>query len=129
MGDIIKLNAVTFLLLFVFASCNFYHNKNIEIDYPYYVIASDSESQATISLYLEKYDSWIGITQEGITEYAVLKKYILGKRETFQDGKTRIEYDIITKGSDKSRSYKSKEFLNFLKKNKIDLNKIKWEKI
>lgn len=123
------LKKVMVLILYFFVSCNFMHNKNTEIAYPYYIIASDSESQATISLFLEKYDSWVGITPEGITEYAVLKDYILGKRETTENEKAKIEYDVIAKGSDKCRSYKPKEFLNFLDKNKIDSNKIQWKKI
>ena len=116
-------------MFFFFVSCNFIHNEKNEIEHPYYIIATDSKSQATISLFLEEYDSYLGISQEGITEYAVMGDYIFGKREMTREGISKVEYEVILKGSDKSSRYKIEEFLSFLKKKKLDSKKIEWKKV
>lgn len=116
------------LLLFSIVSCNFIHNKKIEIEHPYYVIAADDESQATISFFEQEYDSYIGITDEGIINYAILGDYVLGKRKTKQN--SNIEYHVIFKGSKNCKTYNSfEEFLIFLKSVNLDSNKIEWKKI
>lgn len=105
------------------------HNKKIDIEHPYYVIAADDESQATISFFEQEYDSYIGITEEGIINYALLVDYILGKRQMKQNG-NNIEYQVIFKGSKNCKTYNSfEEFLIFLKSVDLDYTVIEWEKI
>ena len=55
-------------------------NTEKQIIDEYFVFSADIKSQATISIYKEEFDAYIGITPQGIKEYAVLnKKYIVGK--------------------------------------------------
>lgn len=113
------------LIIILVSSClgNFYHNTNEKIIDDYYIIATDIKSQANISIYKKNYESYIGITPEGITEYSVInKEFIIGKNKT-------NNYFIIKIGEETYEKVNSAKFKKLLISKKINVEKVKWEKI
>ncbi len=114
-----------YLIIILVSSClgNFYHNTNEKIIDDYYIIATDIKSQANISIYKKNYESYIGITPEGITEYSVInKEFIIGKNKT-------NNYFIIKIGEETYEKVNSAKFRKLLISKKINVEKVKWEKI
>ena len=112
------------LIIILVSSClgNFYHNTNEKIIDDYYIIATDIKSQANISIYKKNYESYIGITPEGITEYSVInKEFIIGKNKT-------NNYFIIKIGEETYEKVNSAKFKKLLISKKINVEKVKWEK-
>lgn len=113
------------LIIILVSSClgNFYHNTNEKIIDDYYIIATDIKSQANISIYKKNYESYIGITPEGITEYSVInKEFIIGKNKT-------NNYFIIKIGEETYEKVNTAKFKKLLISKKINVEKVKWEKI
>ena len=113
------------LIIILVSSClgNFNHNTNEKIIDDYYIIATDIKSQANISIYKKKYESYIGITPEGITEYSVINnEFIIGKNKT-------NNYFIIKIGEETYEKFNSAKFEKLLISKNIDIKKVKWEKI
>ena len=112
-------------IILLVSSClgNFNHNTKEKIIDDYYIIATDIKSQATISIYKKKHESYIGITPEGITEYSVInKEFIIGKNRT-------NNYFTIKIGEETYEKFNSAKFEKLLISKNIDVEKIKWEKI
>lgn len=112
-------------IIFIFNSClgNFNHSIKKNIIDKYYIIASDSKSQATISVFNKKYDSYISVTPEGIVAYTVIdKKYIISRDKN-------KNYYLIRIGSETSKKYSLKKINEFLKIKKTNISAIKWEDI
>ena len=113
------------LIIILVSSClgNFYHNTNEKIIDDYYIIATDIKSQANISIYKKNYESYIGITPEGITEYSVInKEFIIGKNKT-------NNYFIIKIGEETYEKVNSAKFEKLLISKNLNVEKVKWEKI
>ncbi len=113
------------LIIILVSSClgNFNHNTNEKIIDDYYIIATDIKSQANISIYKKNYESYIGITPEGITEYSVInKEFIIGKNKT-------NNYFIIKIGEETYEKVNSAKFEKLLISKNINVEKVKWEKI
>ena len=113
------------LIILLVSSClgNFSHNTNEKIIADYYIIATDIKSQANISIYKKNYESYIGITPEGITEYSVInKEFIIGKNKT-------NNYFIIKIGEETYKKFNSAKFEKLLISKNIDIEKVKWKKI
>jgi hypothetical protein len=112
-------------ILFLFNSClgNFTHNTKEKIIGKYYIIATDVKSQATISIYEKNYNSYIGITPEGISEYVVINdSYIIAKSK-------KGLYYLIRIGEEFSKKYNSKKINDFLVNKKINMSSIEWKKV
>lgn len=112
-------------IIIMLGSClgNFSHNTNEKIIDNYYIIATDIKSQATISIYKENYESYIGITPEGITEYTIInEEIIVGKNK-------KNNYFIIKIGEETYEKLNSVKFEKLLNSKNIDFEKVKWEKI
>jgi len=113
------------LIIILVSSClgNFNHNTNEKIIDDYYIIATDIKSQANISIYKKNYESYIGITPEGITEYSVInKEFVIGKNKT-------NNYFIIKIGEETYEKFNSEKFEKLLISKNINIEKVKWQKI
>tara|TARA_B110000211_G_C13945551_1_gene493706 strand:+ start:438 stop:842 length:405 start_codon:yes stop_codon:yes gene_type:complete len=113
------------LIIILVSSClgNFNHNTKEKIIDDYYIIATDIKSQANISIYKKNYESYIGITPEGITEYSIInKEFIIGKNKT-------NNYFIIKIGEETCEKVNSAKFEKLLISKNINVEKVKWEKI
>ncbi len=109
-------------IVILFNSCLgfFYHHTKEKIIDDYYILATDVKSQATISIYKKNYESYIGITPEGIIEYAVIdNKLIVGKNK-------ESDYFIIKIGEETFEKLNFMKYKEFLISKNIDVEKIKW---
>ena len=98
-------------------------NTEKQIIDEYFVFSADIKPQATISIYKEEFDAYIGITPQGIKEYAVLnKKYIVGKN-------SENDFFVIKKGEEKYKQLKHEEFKLFIESINTVFDKIKWKDV
>lgn len=119
-------NTILFsFIIILFNSClgNFNHHTKEKIIGDYYIIATDNKSQATISIYKKSFESYIGITPEGIVEYTVIgKEFIVGKSN-------KNDYFVIEIGKEAFKQLSFIRFKEFLVSKKTDAGKIRWKKL
>lgn len=110
-----------FILLTNFCNCDSLHtNKKLINDY--YLVATDSEDQLTVS---KKVDdrSFVGVIPPTIVDYSVFKEFILAKQSEYSfDNKSygKMNYYILNTKSGKNTKFsKESEFNKYLINNKI----------
>ena len=104
-----------------FCNCDSLHtNKKLINDY--YLVATDSEDQLTIS---KKFDerSFIGVIPPTIVSYSIFKEFILAKQSEYNfDNKSygKMNYYILnTKSGKKTKFLEESEFNAYLINKKI----------